>query len=234
MDNQFSRGSNHNSPSSQLDNGYILPEGTVTPHAIFVGGIDTRVNTSEMREFFASYGTIKEVKIITFRGGLSKGYGFVYFTEDVDINSIVDQNIIWKGKTLKLGPAINKQRNARYLPPERRHSRLVEPWMRTSQYAYCNGYPTNRPRVNQTVPFNSGGGSPYYPVRYTDVPYTSGGSTYYQQPYCHSQYGSFIVPQMPVNQPNPYAYQYYVPYWTHDQNFHQGLAESGVQTMLTV
>ncbi|XP_061521478.1 deleted in azoospermia-like isoform X3 [Phycodurus eques] len=187
MDTQTPRGSNQDSLSSQLSNGYILPEGRVTPNAIFVGGIDTRANAAEMRDFFATYGTVKDVKIITYRGGLSKGYGFVYFTEDVDVKSIVDQHIIWKGKTLKLGPAIIKHRTCRTRPPPRMMP--LEPWMSPSQYVYCTCCPPNATSMTQPSPF------------------VNGGSPYYHQPYPYSQFGSVMIPQMPVNPHNAYAYQ---------------------------
>lgn len=104
-------------PSSlKLSNGYILPEGKMTPNTLFVGGIDMKVMTftinrgfdcfcgliyrsnwcstivnsafmycpnwylffqvdeNEIREFFAKYGSVKEVKIITYRGGICKGW----------------------------------------------------------------------------------------------------------------------------------------------------------------
>ncbi|TKS88575.1 Deleted in azoospermia-like [Collichthys lucidus] len=90
MDINKPRNSNQTSPSLKLSNGYILPEGKLTPNALFVGGIDTNVNENEMRDFFARYGAVKEVKIITYRGGICKGYGFVYFSEEVNIQTIVE------------------------------------------------------------------------------------------------------------------------------------------------
>uniref|UniRef100_A0A3B3SA06 RRM domain-containing protein n=1 Tax=Paramormyrops kingsleyae TaxID=1676925 RepID=A0A3B3SA06_9TELE len=60
-------------PSLKLSNGYILPEGKLTPNTLFVGGIDMKVDENEIKEFFARYGTVKEVKIITYRGGICKG-----------------------------------------------------------------------------------------------------------------------------------------------------------------
>ncbi|XP_077447105.1 deleted in azoospermia-like isoform X2 [Stigmatopora argus] len=239
MDNRLSRASNYHSYAFQLGNGYILPEGFVTPHAIFVGGIDTKASASEMKEFFATYGTIKEAKIIMFRGGISKGYGFVYFTEDVDITPIVNQRLFWKGKALKLGPAIIKIRNACSLPTERKAQRLTsaEPWMTLPQYFCFNGYSPNIPCVTQPVPFTSDA-SASYPVRCSQVPFTSGGSTYYpvreKQPYSHSQYPGFVVPRVPLTQPNPYSYQYFGPYWTPGQYDPQGLMESGIQTIMSV
>ncbi|XP_072304537.1 deleted in azoospermia-like [Eucyclogobius newberryi] len=69
------------SPSHRLPNGYILPEGKLTPNALFVGGIDMKVDGSDMRDFFARYGTVKDVKIITYRGGICKGFFMSVFSQ---------------------------------------------------------------------------------------------------------------------------------------------------------
>uniref|UniRef100_A0A8B9SDR7 DAZL protein n=2 Tax=Apteryx TaxID=8821 RepID=A0A8B9SDR7_APTOW len=98
----------HLSATSQ---GYVLPEGKIMPNTVFVGGIDIRMNETEIRSFFARYGTVKEVKIITDRTGVSKGYGFVSFLDNVDVQKIVESQINFHGKKLKLGPAIRKQQN---------------------------------------------------------------------------------------------------------------------------
>eukprot|EP00069_Balaena_mysticetus_P018720 bmy_11622T0 len=63
------------------------------PNTIFVGGIDVRMDETEIRSFFARYGSVKEVKIITDRTGVSKGYGFVSFYNDVDVQKIVESQI---------------------------------------------------------------------------------------------------------------------------------------------
>nr|UHX60106.1 DAZL isoform III [Cynops cyanurus] len=60
------------------------------PNTVFVGGIDIRMDEIEIRDFFARFGAVKEVKIITDRTGVSKGYGFVSFHDDVDVQKIVD------------------------------------------------------------------------------------------------------------------------------------------------
>ncbi|XP_061669819.1 deleted in azoospermia-like isoform X2 [Syngnathoides biaculeatus] len=214
-------GSRQDSLSPQLSNGYVLPQGRVCPNAIFVGGIDTQVNTAEMKDFFSTYGTVRDVKIITYRGGLSKGYGFVYFTEDVDIKSIVEQNIVWKGKTLKMGPAIIKQRTCRTIrPPPPPRMMPVEAWMVPSQYVSCSCsccMPSGMPRTQSTHFYN--GASPYYQV------------------YPYSQIGNMVLPQMPVNSHNMYTYQYAPTYWTAGQRAAlttENAVECGVQTMLTV
>ncbi|XP_068431697.1 deleted in azoospermia-like isoform X2 [Clinocottus analis] len=189
MDVQKPRSSNQTSPSLKLSNGYVLPEGKLTPNALFVGGIDMKVDENEMRDFFARYGAVKEVKIITYRGGICKGYGFVYFNEDVNIQSIIEQQISFKGRKLKLGPAIMKERSSRSMP-----SRMVGsvPWMSPPQYFYCSC----------CSPMGGGMAQP--------SPIVNGGPPY-NQPYSYSNYGGVIIPQMPMNYAqNAYAYQNFV------------------------
>lgn len=40
---------------------------------VFVHHCFHQVDENEIREFFAKYGSVKEVKIITYRGGICKG-----------------------------------------------------------------------------------------------------------------------------------------------------------------
>ncbi|KAM4794307.1 deleted in azoospermia-like isoform 3-T3 [Cyanocitta cristata] len=97
--------------SATVSQGYVLPEGKIMPNTVFVGGIDIRMNEAEIRSVFEQYGTVKEVKVITDRTGVSKGYGFVSFLDNVDVQKIVESQINFHGKKLKLGPAIRKQQN---------------------------------------------------------------------------------------------------------------------------
>ncbi|KAF0024690.1 hypothetical protein F2P81_023492 [Scophthalmus maximus] len=150
-----------------------------------------KVDENEMRDFFERYGAVKEVKIITYRGGICKGYGFVYFNEDVNIPSIIEQQISFKGRKLKLGPAIMKERSSRSMP-----SRLAAPppWMSPTQYFYCAC----------CSPMGGGGVAQPQPI-------LSGGSPY-NSPYSYSNFGGGVfVPQIPVNfAQNAYAYQGFV------------------------
>ncbi|KAG8515632.1 Protein boule-like, partial [Galemys pyrenaicus] len=58
--------------------------GTVIPNRIFVGGIDFKTNENDLRKFFSQYGSVKEVKIVNDRAGVSKGImpaaGTMYLT----------------------------------------------------------------------------------------------------------------------------------------------------------
>ncbi|XP_064876105.1 deleted in azoospermia-like isoform X1 [Oncorhynchus nerka] len=202
------------SASLKLSNGYILPEGKMTPNTLFVGGIDMKVDENEIRDFFARFGAVKEVKIITYRGGICKGYGFVYFNEDVDIQTIIEQQISFKGRKLKLGPAIMKERSSRSMP-----SHLVDqaPWITPSQYIYCTC----------CSPMGGGMAQP--------SPVLNGGNPYFQ-PYSYNGFPGVMIPQMPMrySQTN-YAYQYASPHWTGEQRtrlINQNFVDCGVQTLL--
>ncbi|NWW88004.1 BOLL protein, partial [Rhynochetos jubatus] len=85
--------------------------GTVTPNRIFVGGIDFKTNESDLRKFFAQYGSVKEVKIVNDRAGVSKGYGFVTFETQEDAQRILQEakKLNYKDKKLNIGPAVRKQ-----------------------------------------------------------------------------------------------------------------------------
>ncbi|NXH10975.1 BOLL protein, partial [Bucco capensis] len=85
--------------------------GTVTPNRIFVGGIDFKTKENDLRTFFTQYGTVKEVKIVNDRAGVSKGYGFVTFETQEDAQKILQEakKLNYKDKKLNIGPAVRKQ-----------------------------------------------------------------------------------------------------------------------------
>ena len=45
------RSSSQSAASLKLSNGYVLPEGKLTPNAVFVGGIDMKVRSDEFSSF---------------------------------------------------------------------------------------------------------------------------------------------------------------------------------------
>ncbi|KAM9235849.1 LOW QUALITY PROTEIN: protein boule-like [Leptosomus discolor] len=85
--------------------------GTVTPNRIFVGGIDFKTNENDLRKFFTQFGSVKEVKIVNDRAGVSKGYGFITFETQEDAQKILQEakKLNYKDKKLNIGPAIRKQ-----------------------------------------------------------------------------------------------------------------------------
>ncbi|NXP80607.1 BOLL protein, partial [Ramphastos sulfuratus] len=97
-------------PLNNLTNAPVF--GTVTPNRIFVGGIDLKTNENDLRTFFTQYGSVKEVKIVNDRAGVSKGYGFVTFETQEDAQKILQEakKLNYKDKKLNIGPAIRKQK----------------------------------------------------------------------------------------------------------------------------
>ncbi|KAF4080386.1 hypothetical protein AMELA_G00169700 [Ameiurus melas] len=203
---------------TMMSNGFILPQGKMTPNTLFVGGIDMKVEENEIRDFFSRYGAVKEVKIITYRGGICKGYGFVYFSEDVDIQTIVEQQISFKGKKLKLGPAIMKERSSRESGFQGSvQSPLIGPsqWVNPSSCVYCTCCPPN-----------------------LVTPSVLSGGAQYLQPYSYPSFPGVMIPQMPMNYAQTaYPYQYSLPQWCGDQRtriMNQNFVDCGVQTLLTL
>ncbi|XP_051283995.1 protein boule-like [Dicentrarchus labrax] len=98
-------------PPENHDDSLTHRFGTVIPNRIFVGGIDYKVNESDLRRVFSQHGAVKEVKIVIDRSGMSKGYGFVTFETQEDALKILhDVNgICFKDKKLSIGQAVRKQ-----------------------------------------------------------------------------------------------------------------------------
>ncbi|XP_013875484.1 protein boule-like [Austrofundulus limnaeus] len=86
--------------------------GTIIPNRIFVGGIDFKVNESDLRHIFSQYGAVKEAKVVLNRSGASKGYGFVTFETQEDVLKILSNanGFCFKEKKLFIGQAVKKQK----------------------------------------------------------------------------------------------------------------------------
>ncbi|KAI5087246.1 deleted in azoospermia-like isoform X2 [Silurus meridionalis] len=143
-----------------------------------------KVEENEIREFFARFGSVKEVKIITYRGGICKGYGFVYFSEDVDIQTIIEQQVTFKGRKLKLGPAIMKERSSRETGSIQSPIIGSSQWVSPSPYVYCTCCPPS-----------------------LVTPNVLSGSAQYVQPYSYPGFQGVMIPQVPMNYA-PTAYPY--------------------------
>ncbi|XP_047432020.1 protein boule-like isoform X2 [Mugil cephalus] len=128
---------------SPSENHHSSTLGTVIPNRIFVGGIDYKVNVSELRHIFSQHGAVKEVKIVIDRLGMSKGYGFVTFESQEDALKILNNasDICFKDKKLSIGQAVQKHQISRQTksPPK------LSPEAATPQQISCGtssvGYP---------------------------------------------------------------------------------------------
>ncbi|XP_078572401.1 uncharacterized protein LOC144859540 isoform X4 [Branchiostoma floridae x Branchiostoma japonicum] len=122
---------------------YKIPSGTKIDGRIFVGGVTAGTSEQELKGYFGAYGTVKDVKIIFDKQGLTKGYAFVTFTSNEEATKLIKQAdagqlFLFKEKKLNIGPAIKKRPNyppspgelmfpkvMLYYPPARRHPRLT-------------------------------------------------------------------------------------------------------------
>ncbi|RWS06367.1 protein boule-like protein, partial [Dinothrombium tinctorium] len=85
--------------------------GTTVPNRIFVGGISTDTSEPELQSLFVQFGNVKQVKIISDRAGVPKGYGFVTFETDEEAKRVLSEgdNLTLKGRKLNVAIAVKKQ-----------------------------------------------------------------------------------------------------------------------------
>ncbi|PKK22186.1 boule-like RNA-binding protein [Columba livia] len=180
--------------------------GRITPNRIFVGGIGFKTKESDLRKFFAQYGSVKEVKIVNDRAGVSKGYGFVTFETQEDAQKILQEakNLNYRDKKLDIGPAIRKQHI-------RSSGSAVVPEAGTMYLTTSSGYPYiyhngvayfDMPEVasvSQSLPLRSASSSPMMVAQ-----------PVYQSPAYHYQASTQLlpsqwqwsVPQSPASSPS--------------------------------
>ncbi|XP_065526065.1 protein boule-like isoform X1 [Lathamus discolor] len=180
--------------------------GTVTPNRVFVGGIDFKTNENDLRKFFAQYGSVKEVKIVNDRSGVSKGYGFITFETQEDAQKILQEakKLNYRDKKLNIGPAIRKQqiRNPRYtVIPE-----AATMYLTTSSgypYIYHNGvayfHTSEVASVQQPWPSRSVSSSP---VMVAQPVYQSPTYQYQAPAPCVPSQWQWSVPQSSVSSPS--------------------------------
>ncbi|NXW55206.1 BOLL protein, partial [Eurystomus gularis] len=180
--------------------------GTVTPNRVFVGGIDLKTNENDLRTFFAQYGTVKEVKIVNDRAGISKGYGFITFETQEDAQKILQETkkLNYKDKKLNIGPAIRKQQIRS--PRSAVVSEASTMYLTTSSgypYVYHNGvayFNTSEvASVAQLWPSRSVSSSPVVVAQ----PVYQSPAYHYQAPtQCVPGQWQWSVPQSPASSPS--------------------------------
>lgn len=84
------------------------------PNRIFVGGIPQTANQNELRDYFSSFGHVKDARIITDPRGNSRGYGFVTYENENDANKVLSvkgEELMFKENKLNVGHAFRKKNN---------------------------------------------------------------------------------------------------------------------------
>jgi RNA recognition motif-containing protein len=78
-------------------------------NSLFVGNLPYDLTNEELRETFASFGTISNVNIATethYGSRRSRGFGFVDFTDAASLQRVIDHaNFVLKGRTLTVRQA---------------------------------------------------------------------------------------------------------------------------------
>ncbi|NWX08284.1 BOLL protein, partial [Caloenas nicobarica] len=180
--------------------------GRVTPNRIFVGGIGFKTKENDLRKFFAQYGSVKEVKIVNDRAGVSKGYGFITFETQEDAQKILQEakNLNYRDKKLDIGPAIRKQQI-------RSSGSAVIPEAGTMYLTTSSGYPYvyhngvayfDMPEVAsvpQSWPLRSASSSP---MMVAQPVYQSPAYHYQASTQCLPSQWQWSVPQSPASSPS--------------------------------
>ncbi|NXM75895.1 BOLL protein, partial [Serilophus lunatus] len=179
--------------------------GTVTPNRVFVGGIDFKTNENDLKKFFTQYGSVREVKIINDRAGVSKGYGFVTFETQEEAQKILQdaKKLNYKDKKLNIGPAIRKQLRMYTSTPVSPEAGAM--YLTTSSgypYVYRNGvayfHASEVSPVQQPWPVCNLFCSPVM----VSPPVYQSPTYHYQAPtQCFSSQWQWSVPQSPASSP---------------------------------
>ncbi|PIZ05234.1 MAG: RNA-binding protein [Gammaproteobacteria bacterium CG_4_10_14_0_8_um_filter_38_16] len=81
---------------------------------IYVGNLSYNTSEDELRDYFAQYGNIEDIKlIIDFNTGRSKGFGFITFSSDQDCeNALAANGVDLGGRKLKVNIARDDNRRS--------------------------------------------------------------------------------------------------------------------------
>ncbi|KAM3913940.1 LOW QUALITY PROTEIN: deleted in azoospermia-like-A [Leptodactylus fuscus] len=176
---------------------YLLPK-VIKLYRVFVGGIDGRMDEYEIREYF-SRGAVQEVKIITDGAGPSKGYGFVSHHGEIDVDKIIDSQMSFHGKKLKLGPTIRKHSvcnhiQARPVVISNPAAQYPNTWTAPVSDSYVHHPPVYSPVTQyvQTCPYSNS-----TPILYPQIAVRCQQPGYYQVPpqWPNGDQRSFVFPQ---------------------------------------
>ena len=80
---------------------------------LYVGNLSYQTGEENLRTYFASFGTVESVKLITDRDtGNSKGFGFVEMGSDEEARAAIEgsNGAELDGRTIKVNEAIDKPR----------------------------------------------------------------------------------------------------------------------------
>jgi RNA recognition motif-containing protein len=83
---------------------------------LYVGNLSYQTGEDTLRDYFAGFGNVESVKIITDREtGYSKGFGFIEMSSDDEAKAAISgaNGSDFEGRKLKVNEAIDKPRRER-------------------------------------------------------------------------------------------------------------------------
>lgn len=84
-------------------------EEVIVKNKLFVGGLLPQFSIHTIRSYFTQFGPLQKTKLVTDRGGHSKGYGFVEFIHEQHAQAALQEKFHWiQGKQINIGPVKEK------------------------------------------------------------------------------------------------------------------------------
>lgn len=84
-------------------------------HKLFIKGLPISSKEEDVRKLFEPYGEIKDIRIVTYRNGHSKGLAYVEYVNSGDASRalVKTDNMVVDGKTIIVAISSPPQRNLR-------------------------------------------------------------------------------------------------------------------------
>jgi len=79
---------------------------------VFVGGLNQSVDESQLRKFFEKYGSIEDVKIMHDKAGISRGFGFVSFKDQIAWEKLEGKSLFLAGRKIDVKHAMSSEEMA--------------------------------------------------------------------------------------------------------------------------
>ncbi|XP_030525297.2 polyadenylate-binding protein 6-like isoform X2 [Rhodamnia argentea] len=116
---------------------------------LYVKNLDLSIDNSKLQECFSSFGTITSAKVMREDNGLSKGFGFVCFSNCEEAKRALKalNGIIFKGKPLYVAIAQQKDDHSRNLQEYRSQ---IQP--QSQHHSYVNALPGQRYAPPYNIP----------------------------------------------------------------------------------